>query len=405
MKNTVKIITLVLLALISGNVFSQSYSVLKFRKPTTTDNITWKFSSVMSGVDAFITVVGTKNASLSAIDDSTIYAHAWNPFITFARLNNASDSAYVTFRVTFKRTDGTAYSVAKFAMTGVDIDGSGLNSFREMYSVPSNTTPRSILGSTIGIAKGLINNLFVSSINTYSNIDTTNTIAMNQNDFTNTNTYLMNVGIVGRQSSSSTTRQFSFYFKPFNTMTFVLPVKMIDFNATAVNNEKIVTWKTTSEENANRFEVYRSIDGVNYTLVAEVAAAGYSQSLQSYTYSDNSVNENVTVFYKLKLVDNNGSFAWSKIVTIASTGATTKVQSVYPNPTHGTLNINLSEVSDELFTVEVMDAFGKVYQTINSSDLMTNNISFDLSDLNNGIYFVKISSEKGQSSLTKFIKN
>jgi len=405
MKNTVKIITLVLLTLISGNVFSQSYSVLRFRKPTTNDNITWKFSSVTSGVDAFVTVVRTKNASLTAIDDSAIYSHAWNPFITFGRANNSTDSSYVTFRIDFKRTDGTAYSVPKFAMTGVDIDGSGSNSYREMYSVPSTSTPKTILGSTIGILKGLLSNVFISSTTTYSNIDTANTVAMNQNDFTNTSSYFMNVGIVGRQTSSSTTRQFSFYFKPFNTLTFVLPVKLIDFNATVVNNDKVVSWKTTSEENAKHFEVYRSLDGVNFTMVGEVAAAGYSQTLQSYNFADNSVNENVTVFYKLKLVDNDGSFAWSKIVTIAASGAKTTVQSLYPNPTHGTLNINLSEVSDELFTVEIMDAYGKVYQSVNSNDLTSSTINFDLSDLNTGIYFVKVTCEKGQSNLTRFIKN
>ncbi len=404
MKNTVKIITLVLLTLISGNVFSQSYSVLRFRKPTTTDNKTWKFTSVMSGVDAYITVIRSKNATLDAIDDSSMYAYAWNPFINFGKASNSSDSSYITFKIDFKKGT-TAYAIPKFAMTGVDIDGSGSNSYREMYTVPSSATPKTILGSTIGIVKGLLSNVFISSTTTYSNIDTTNSIAMNQNDFTNTSSYYMNVGIVGRQTSNNTTRQFSFYFKPFSAMTFVLPVKMIDFNATVVNNDKVVSWKTTSEENAKHFEVYRSLDGVNYTMVGEVAAAGYSQTLQSYSFSDNSVNENVTVFYKLKLVDNDGSFAWSRIVTIAASGAKTTVQSLYPNPTHGTLNINLSEVSDELFTVEIMDAYGKVYQSVNSNDLTSSTINFDLSDLNAGIYFVKVTCEKGQSNLTRFIKN
>jgi hypothetical protein len=190
-------------------------------------------------------------------------------------------------------------------------------------------------------------------------------------------------------------------------MNLVLPVKLIDLKVEAQDEVNTISWKTTSEENANRFEVYKSLDGINFTLAGEVAAAGFSQSVQSYNFSDASMSENITVFYRLKLIDNDGSSSWTKILSIAATNAqTTKVQSVFPNPTSGVMNINFSHLSDNAFTVQVIDAFGKVFEEVSSDDMNgMSTISFDLTDLNTGIYFVKVSGDYTQTQLTKFIKN
>lgn len=406
MKNTIKIIILTLLTLISDNLFAQA-PYLRFRKPTTTDNITYKFAHVVSGTDAFISIVGSKNASISKIDDSASNAYAWQPFINYGRTNNSNDTSYIDFKISFKNSsNGSNVSLSKLALTIVDLDGSGLGSYREMVAASKPSTPKGILGSTISSITGILNNIFLSGIVSYSNIDTNNFVAMSQVDYANVNTFNLRVGVVGRVSSA-TTRQSSFYFKPFNSLNLVLPVKLIDLNAKAEETNNLVSWKTTSEENANRFEVYKSLNGVDFELAGEIAAAGFSQTLQSYSFADASIAENVTVFYRLKLIDNDGSSTWSKIVTVAATNAnTTKVQSVYPNPTSGVLNINFSQLSETSFNVQVIDAFGKVYQQINSEDMNgSSTVSFDLTELNTGIYFVKVTSECGQSDLTKFTKN
>lgn len=406
MKNTIKIIIVTALTLISDNLFAQA-PYLRFRKPTTTDNVNYKFSHVVSGTDAIISIVGSRNASISKIDDSSSNAYAWQPFINYGRTSNSSDTSYIDFKITFKNSsNGSNVTLSKLALTIVDLDGSGANSYREMVAASKPSTPKGILGSTVSAITGNLFNTFLSGIISYSNIDTNNFIAMTQVDYTNVNTFNLRVGVVGRVSSA-TTRQSSFYFKPFNSLNLVLPVKLIDFTAKSEESNNLISWKTTSEENANRFEVYKSLNGVNFELAGEVAAAGFSQTLQSYSFADASIAENVTVFYRLKLIDNDGASTWSKIVTVAATNAnTTKVQSVYPNPTNGVLNINFSQLSETSFNVQVIDAFGKVYQQINSEDMNgSSTVSFDLTDLNTGIYFVKVSTENGQSDLTKFTKN
>ncbi len=407
MKKSNLVIVLIAL-LLSGNAFAQSYSILNFRKPTTSDNINFRFTHVISGVDAIVSVVGTKNATLSNIDDSSIYRNAWNPFITFGRANNSTDSSYITFRISFVKNNNNsnAHSVPRFAMTAVDLDGNGIGSYREMYAVPSSSTPRGIIGSTISKVTSSLFNTFISSTLTFSNIDTTNFIAMSQNDFTNTSSYTMRVGIVGRQSSSSTTRQFSFYFKPFNPLNIVLPVEMIDLQASVKNSTNTVSWKTTSEKNTNHFEIYRSNDGINYEVVGLVEAIGNSTAVQSYEYADLSAEAGVASFYKIKVVDNDGSASWTHALYIAAKGnSVAGINSIYPNPCNDILNVNLNTVSEGDITVEVVDAFGKVLNSTSGDEINgMSSVSFDLSNLSTGVYFVKVTNNNGQSEMSKFVK-
>jgi hypothetical protein len=110
----------------------------------------------------------------------------------------------------------------------------------------------------------------------------------------------------------------------------LLPVKLIDFKAVSNNEVPVVSWTTTMEKNAKHFEIYRSLDGINYTLVSTVAAKGNSQTLTNYSFSDNNLygQSAPKVFYKYNLFmqhifflvcvssRRNESFAYQKRPTI-----------------------------------------------------------------------------------------
>ncbi|MEZ4805055.1 MAG: T9SS type A sorting domain-containing protein [Bacteroidia bacterium] len=410
MKKTLLLLT-ILLTLISTSAISQTYPYLKFRKPTTSDNITWKFSSVGQGMDAYVTVVGSNNATVSQIDDSSKYAYAWQPFIRYTNNAGTNDTSYVDFAVSFMKTGTSNYeTISNLAMTVVDLDGSGLNSYREMVQTDNGSaTPIGIIGSTISTAVGSNNLALISGILTFNNIDTSNYAAMSQINFSNVSTYNLRVGVVGRVRGG-TTRQSSFFFKPFSNMIFVLPVKLINFNASLTSEMPTVKWTTTSEENANRFEVYRSLDGITYTLAGEVKAKGNSQSISNYLFSDADLyGQSIEkVFYKLRIVDNDESAVWSTIVYCGdlSFNSNTNIASVYPNPCKGQLNINFKTLSESEFNIQVVDLFGKVYRNLDNSDVNGQyQLSIDLSDLSNGIYFVKVINETGNASTIKFVKN
>lgn len=407
MKKTTQII---LLLIISGNLFGQSFTTLRFRKPTSVNSTTWRFSNVTSGVDAMVTVIGNKNATLNRIDDSSRYAFAWNPQIRVTNNAGSNDSSYVHFRIKFvKSSDGSDHTISNMALTAVDLDGSGSNSYREMVITSLPATPKGIVGSSISTFTTSNSLGLISGTSTFSNLDTSAVAAMSQINYSNVNSFTFKAGVLGAVSNG-TTRDFSFYFKPFASMLFVLPVKLIDFSVISNNEVPVVSWATTSEDNANRFEVYRSLDGVNYTLAGVVNANGNTEMLTNYSFTDNALNGQLyqNAFYKLRIVDNDAAYAWSKTIQLGviAEGTQTIVASVYPNPTAGLLNISFKSVSDNEAQVEVVDAFGKVHRSVSSNDFGGQfTISLDLSDLNTGIYFVRVIECGVNSSIVKFVKH
>src|SRR5690606_476434 len=95
MKNALKILVILL---ISSNVGAQSFHYMRFIKPTYNSG-TYTFHHVVSGTNALVTVIGSRNASINEIDDSSSNAYAWNPFIRYGRTNGLFDTSYIDFRI------------------------------------------------------------------------------------------------------------------------------------------------------------------------------------------------------------------------------------------------------------------------------------------------------------------
>src|SRR6185369_17678215 len=100
-----QILNLVIALLICNSLFSQKYKTYTFKNPTAVNSTKWKFSQVLTGVDAYITVIGSKNATLERIDDSSSYPYAWQPFIKYTNTTTkSSDSSYVEFKIDFVKS-------------------------------------------------------------------------------------------------------------------------------------------------------------------------------------------------------------------------------------------------------------------------------------------------------------
>src|SRR5690606_23432835 len=116
-----------------------------------------------------------------------------------------------------------------------------------------------------------------------------------------------------------------------------LPVKLESFK-TSMSREYtakvLVEWSTSSEMGSDRFIVERSADSRVWVAVGEVAAKGKSEILNVYTLYDlNPVTG--TNYYRLTMVDRDGSSEHSLIRTVVVTGA--EGNYLYPNPAINTL--------------------------------------------------------------------
>jgi Secretion system C-terminal sorting domain len=118
-----------------------------------------------------------------------------------------------------------------------------------------------------------------------------------------------------------------------------LPVTLVYFKATVVNNTVAANWQTTAEINSSYFEVWRSADLQNFEAVGKVAAAGNSAVTLNYAFTDASPYSGFS-YYRLKSVDLDGNFTWSPAVKV--TISNQAFVSVYPNPAAGYINLLVS---------------------------------------------------------------
>jgi hypothetical protein len=168
---------------------------------------------------------------------------------------------------------------------------------------------------------------------------------------------------------------------------FTLPITMIDFTAEKINNNSSqLEWKTAIEVNNDHFEVERSTENSNFILIGKVSGSGTSSLVRNYSFIDNAPKLNGINYYRLKQVDKDGKFSYSKVVTLSFSNAPS-VQ-VFPNPAKDAVFINLRGATGN-YNIRLMDAAGKVLSAKTYSSAETT-IRFSLSNYSPGIYFIEI---------------
>jgi hypothetical protein len=135
-----------------------------------------------------------------------------------------------------------------------------------------------------------------------------------------------------------------------------LPVRLVSFTAQQLDGQVQLKWQSTSEENTSHFDVERSADGKNFSLLLTKKAQGNSATLVSYNALDNSPLGG-TSYYRLRMVDLDGTFEYSNLVSVSSE-STVQVRA-FPNPSNGRYVQFLALNGDKLVLQSVMDAFGR----------------------------------------------
>lgn len=163
-----------------------------------------------------------------------------------------------------------------------------------------------------------------------------------------------------------------------------LPVELISFTALRGNNttQALLKWETAYEVNNAFFEIERSSDNKHFIAIAKIKGVGTTANISSYQYTDNIsdlVAGNIqTVFYRLKQVDANGQYTYTRTVRVQRTEDVSASLSIYPNPASTTLTISGIEAP-----ADVYDLFGNKVMTI------TENGTTDISTLKSGTYFIR----------------
>jgi hypothetical protein len=121
-----------------------------------------------------------------------------------------------------------------------------------------------------------------------------------------------------------------------------LPITLISFTVTKQGtNDALLKWTTSMEQNNKGFEIQRSTDASNWTVIGFVSGAGNSQVNRDYRYTDKNL-ANGTYYYRLRQVDFDGKSQTSKIASLTITGAfTLELLQNHPNPVINSTTIEM----------------------------------------------------------------
>jgi hypothetical protein len=165
-----------------------------------------------------------------------------------------------------------------------------------------------------------------------------------------------------------------------------LPVTFTNYDVRCVDKGAMLTWTTSFEQNTKNFEIQRTKNGVDWTTIGTVAAAGNSNDNLNYQYID--LSNSGTFQYRIKQNDIDGRFVFT--ATRVTNCHTSKFDVVlYPIPTHDKLNVVIRSESDLVTQLSVVDMYGRtVYTTSASLNKGSTNIIIPTEHLAAGQYIL-----------------
>lgn len=176
----------------------------------------------------------------------------------------------------------------------------------------------------------------------------------------------------------------------------VLPVELVSFNVINNGHHNEVMWETANEVNLDYFVIQRSFgEPDKLGQVAKIFAEAPNGQGAQYLELDDDIANAGEYFYRLEMVDLDGTISYSKIINVTVDKKITLNRSVtlYPNPTHNDVTISLDIPSTTNVSISLLDTKGKVVMRDivvgqQQAGLLEHRLSLD--ELPSGIYNFRI---------------
>lgn len=171
----------------------------------------------------------------------------------------------------------------------------------------------------------------------------------------------------------------------------VLPVILDKFTARQNGCSISLQWHSETELNFKKYDVEFGTNGRTFNTVGTVEGSG---SNSSYTF--NHKPNQGRIYYRLRIVDNNGSSRYSDIIAM-NLSCSGKNILVYPNPVSSVLNVNLSGFT----AVATGKLYNNVGQLITSQQLLNGTNRLAVDKLATGTYALMVTETDGTQQVYK----
>ncbi|MBC7587154.1 MAG: hypothetical protein H7178_02255 [Chitinophagaceae bacterium] len=335
--------------------------------------------------------------------------------------NNSSTLTQLVNGIAFSYADNSAVTGAlgfttsgifatKYTVTGTAFV-TNVKVFIANNTASTGNTVYAVVMDAAGIIVGQSANYVVvaNDLNTYKNFAITTPPSISSADFyvglaqtANTSAPPVSYFPLGLQTETSPSRSGAYYTAPLaggvaptesttngrfvieallsNTST-AAPLTLASFTGKLVNSTAQLNWATSTEINTDKFEVEKtSASNISWTKIATLNAAGNSSIIKNYQITDAGLS-NGKWQYRLKMIDKDGIFSYSRIVTLDLNGkAQFALNQNYPNPVKGSTQLSYQVNADAKIMIELLTSDGRKLATLinQQQSIGSYNLTIDL---------------------------
>lgn len=177
------------------------------------------------------------------------------------------------------------------------------------------------------------------------------------------------------------------------------PIRLEYFKAIAAQESAQLNWATATEFNNSHFEIEKSTDGSNFTIIGNVKGKGNTVNQTLYSYTDQNISAGKN-YYRLKQNDFDGKYSYSNIEVVEIKNYN-KVIHIYNDPFSKTITVEQPDSDEILLELEILDVAGKIILSSNKLNLNNSKYTINYSNkISSGNYICKLK----HSNSTNYIK-
>ena len=187
-----------------------------------------------------------------------------------------------------------------------------------------------------------------------------------------------------------------------------LPVELAYFTAALDGNMVQLHWRTETEVNNYGFAVERQVGSPlrrsgseastqssigNWENIGFVEGNGNTNSPKHYTFIDSEIYKATNYYYRLKQIDNDGTFEYSNVITVTvGIPVLYSLSQNYPNPFNPKTRIEFTIPQKKMVSLRVYNILGELVTELvhKEKDAGSYSVTFDASNLSSGIYIYRL---------------
>ncbi|MCA0389641.1 MAG: hypothetical protein LCH52_14215 [Bacteroidetes bacterium] len=183
------------------------------------------------------------------------------------------------------------------------------------------------------------------------------------------------------------------------------PVELSSFTAFPFDNKVMLNWTTETETNNLGFEIERRNKYGDWKKIAFSKGSGTSTRKIYYGYDDYEPKAPAILYYRLKQIDYNGQFEYSKEVEVllGDVPGNYAINQNYPNPFNPSTKVTFSLPEENKVVIRVFNPMGELVKEIDRGILPHGNFEQDIEmgTQSSGMYFCQVLCTNTVSGRTK----